>query len=96
MCHKCIATILSRRKRAEGRRLLKQQKEEKKREAEERENPDIQKGMEYEHLVSRGQDYSVLIELLQDARGRLRQTLATRRINDVRRRVLEYDSSSSI
>lgn len=93
MCNKCISTILSRRKRAEGRRLLKQQREEKKREAEERENPDIQRGKEYEHLASKGQEYNVLVELLQDARVRLRQTLATRKMNDVRRRVLEVDSS---
>jgi hypothetical protein len=47
--------------------------------------------MEYEHLASKGQDFSELVELLHDARLRLRQSLATSKMNDLRRRIMSHD-----
>ncbi|CAJ1949648.1 unnamed protein product [Cylindrotheca closterium] len=91
MCHKCIQTIMARRKRAEGRRLKKQEKDEADRITIQRQNPDIKAGMEYEQLASKGQEYSELIELLQDARQRLRQSLATSKMNDIRRKLMQFD-----
>jgi hypothetical protein len=92
MCHRCIQTILARRARAEKRRLEKQERDELRNQQEEMEesqqNPDITKGMEYEYLAARGQDTSEMVELLQDARVRLRQSLATARMNNVRRRIM--------
>eukprot|EP00980_Cylindrotheca_fusiformis_P011231 scaffold2575_cov101-Cylindrotheca_fusiformis.AAC.5 len=88
MCHKCIQTVLHRRKRAEGRRLKKHEREEMERREEEKKNPDIKAGMEYEHLASKGQEFSELLELLQDARLRLRQSLATSKMNDLRRKLM--------
>jgi hypothetical protein len=91
MCHKCIQMVLARRKRAEGRRIKKQEKEEIQKEVEEKQNSGVKRGMEYEHLASKGQDFSELVELLQDARQRLRQSLATRKMNDLRRKIIGYD-----
>ncbi|KAL3940105.1 MAG: hypothetical protein SGBAC_005289 [Bacillariaceae sp.] len=91
MCHKCIQTIMGRRKRAEGRRLKKQEKDEADRITIQRQNPDIKAGMEYEQLASKGQEYFELIELLQDARQRLRQSLATSKMNDIRGKLIQFD-----
>lgn len=91
MCHKCIQMILQRRKRAQGRRYKKHEREELERKAEEKRNPDIKTGMEYEHLASKGQDFSELVELLHDARLRLKQSLATSKMNDLRRRIMSHD-----
>jgi hypothetical protein len=94
MCHRCIQYVLQRRARAEKRRLEKQERDEvrKRQEAlEERcRNPDIKKGREYEYLAARGQDVSELVELLQDAQVRLKQSLATTKMNNVRRRVMGF------
>jgi hypothetical protein len=90
MCHKCIQNVLSRRNRAEKRRLEKLQREEqRKNEAaleERRLNPGIQKGMEYPYMAERGQDLSELVEMMQGAQSRLKQALATSKMNNVRRK----------
>jgi hypothetical protein len=72
--------------------LEKQERDELRNQQEEieesQQNPDIKKGMEYEYLAARGQDTSEMVELLQDAQVRLRQSLATTRMNNVRRRIM--------
>ena len=92
MCHNCIQTILSRRNRAEKRRLKKEarkvQRTEQRALEESKINSDIQQGMEYEFLAEKGKDTSELVELLQDAQVRLRQSLATAKMNNVRRRIM--------
>jgi hypothetical protein len=92
MCHKCIQYILQRRARAEKRRLQKQERDAKREQQEaleeSRQNPDIKKGMEYQYLAAKGQEVSELVELLQDAEVRLKQSLATHKMNNVRRKIM--------
>jgi hypothetical protein len=94
MCHKCIQYILARRTRAEKRRREKQVKTEKKRQLlaleESQKNPEIEEGMEYQHLAQKGQEINVLVELLQDAQFRLKQNMETTKINNARRRMLGF------
>ena len=101
MCHRCIQYILHRRNRAEKRRLQKQAKTEQEHQAKGAQDQEVQapaqgeqpteieEGMEYSHLAAKGQETSELIELLQDARLRLLQSIETTKINNVRRRILE-------
>jgi hypothetical protein len=92
MCHRCIQYILQRRARAEKRRLRKQVKAEQKRELlafeESQKNPEIEEGMEYQHLAQKGQEVNELVEVLQDAQFRLRQSMETTKINNARRRMM--------
>lgn len=92
MCHKCISFLLARRKRAEGRRLKKQQRDDQQREEEDLEasqlNPGMQKGKEYHYMAARGQEVSEMVEMLLDAQTRLKQALATSKMNNVRRKAM--------
>lgn len=92
MCHKCIQLILARRLRAEKRRLEKKKRDEQRQQQlaleESRLNPGIKKGMEYPYMAAKGQFVSELVELLQDAQTRLKQSLASMKMNDVRRKVM--------
>jgi hypothetical protein len=44
--------------------------------------------MEYQYLAAKGQEVSELVELLQDAEVRLKQSLATHKMNNVRRKIM--------
>lgn len=92
LCHKCLMRCLMRRNRAEKRRLEKLQRDEQRlqeKQLEERRlNPGIQKGMEYPYMAARGQDVSELVEILQDAQTRLKQALATSKMNNIRRKAM--------
>ena len=88
MCHKCIGIILSRRARAEKRRLRKQANNEKlKREKAfaERENSD---GNEYPYMASQAREVNELVELLKDSQVRLRRSIETTKLNNIRRQVI--------
>jgi hypothetical protein len=90
MCHKCIQTILARRNRAEKRRLEKQVNTENKiqREllSETRKNPG--EGNEYHYMAAQAQDVNELVELLKDSQLRLRQSIETSKMNNIRRRII--------
>lgn len=93
MCHKCIQYIMARRNRAEKRRLKRQKRDDARRqqqEALEDSGPDSWQGREYEYLAAKGQETNELVELLQDAQIRLKQSLATTKMNNVRRRIMGY------
>ena len=86
MCHQCIGVILSRRARAEKRRLRKQAKTEQLKKEEEEKNPSS--GNEYPYMASQGRDVSELVELLKDAQIRLRRSIETTKLNNIRRQVI--------
>jgi hypothetical protein len=90
MCHKCIQTILARRNRAEKRRLEKQVNTENKIQqellSETRKNPG--EGNEYHYMAAQAQDVNELVELLKDSQLRLRQSIETAKMNNMRRRII--------
>lgn len=88
MCHKCIGIILSRRARAEKRRLRKQAKNEtlKKEEAMTESDPSDEK--EYPYMASQAREVNELVELLKDSQVRLRRSIETTKINNIRRQVI--------
>jgi len=92
ICHRCIGMINSRRNRAEKRRLEKQQREDERQKndalEEKRLNPGIQSGMEYPYMAEKAKEMNELVELLQDAQTRLKQALATSRMNKMRRKAM--------
>lgn len=99
MCHKCIQNVLMKRTRAEKRRLEKQKKDQLRKQQQvvedSKRNPGLQKGMEYPYMAARGQEVSELVVLLQDARNRLRQSVATSRMNNVRRRMMGLSTDAN-
>ena len=95
MCHRCCQYILARRARAEKRRLDKEKKlgggsNNQEKLALEAPEESSKEGNEYADLAAKGRETSELIELLQDARLRLLQCIEVSKINDVRRRIMEY------
>ena len=90
MCHKCMQTILARRNRAEKRRLEKQVSTENKIQqellSETRKNPG--EGNEYHYMAAQAQDVNELVELLKDSQLRLRQSIETSKMNNIRRRII--------
>jgi len=87
MCHRCIGVILSRRARAEKRRLRKQSNNEKLTKEEEAEN-DPSDGNEYPDMASQAREVNELVELLKDAQVRLRRSIETTKINNIRRQLI--------
>lgn len=92
MCHRCIQVVMQRRNRAEKRRLEKRDRDERKQQEKalenEKRNPGMRQGMEYEYMAERGQEVSELVEMLQDAQNRLKQCIETAKMNNVRRRMM--------
>lgn len=90
MCHRCIGIILSRRARAEKRRLLKQGKIEKDKKEEEKikvvKSPT--EGKEYPYMAAQGQEVNELVEVLKDSQIRLRRSIETTKMNNIRRQVI--------
>ena len=86
MCHQCIGVILSRRARAEKRRLRKQAKNEQLKKEEEKNSRS--NNNEYPYMAAQGRDVSELVELLKDAQIRLRRSIETTKLNNIRRRVI--------
>jgi len=86
MCHKCIGIILSRRARAEKRRLRKQANNEmlKKKEAE----TDPSNGNEYPYMAAQAREVNELVELLKDSQIRLRRSIEATKVNNIRRKVI--------
>lgn len=92
MCHKCIQTVLWKRRRAEKRRTLKQKGDEEERRQKEVLQDGLAKGgndREYQFMAAKGQEVSELVELLQDAQLRLRQACETSKLNNIRRQIIE-------
>ena len=92
MCHRCCQYILARRARAEKRRLDKEKLlggDPNRLALVETQEQTPKEGNEYTDLAAKGQETSELIELLQDARLRLLQSIETTKINNVRRRIME-------
>lgn len=87
MCHKCIGVILSRRARAEKRRLRKQAKNEMKKEEATTES-DPSDGNEYPYMASQAREVNELVELLKDSQVRLRRSIETTKMNNIRRQVI--------
>lgn len=87
MCHKCIGVILSRRARAEKRRLRKQAKNELKKEEAVTET-DPSDGNEYPYMASQAREVNELVELLKDSQVRLRRSIETTKMNNIRRQVI--------
>ena len=89
VCHNCISSVTAKRNRAEKRRLEKQQREDERHRKgileERRLNPGIQSGKEYPYMADKAREVNELIELLQDAQTRLKQAVATTKINNIRR-----------
>lgn len=92
VCHKCIQNVNSKRNRAEKRRLEKQQRDDERQQKEALEAsrliPGIQSGMEYPYMADKAREVNELIELLQDSQTRLRQALATSKMNNIRRKAM--------
>ena len=88
MCHRCIGVILSRRARAEKRRLRKQVKNEQLKKEEEIIETDPSDGNEYPFMASQAREVNELVELLKDSQIRLRRSIETTRMNNIRRRVI--------
>ncbi|VEU41273.1 unnamed protein product [Pseudo-nitzschia multistriata] len=90
MCHRCIGVILSRRARAEKRRLLKQGMNEKKKEEEEKAQAvkSPTEGKEYEYMAAQAREVNELVELLKDSQIRLRRSIETTKMNNIRRQVI--------
>lgn len=93
LCHKCIQNVQVKRNRAEKRRLMKLDREEEQRRREDEEeellSPGIQKGQEYPYMADQARDVNELLELLQDSQTRLKQGLATSKMNNIRRKTME-------
>ncbi len=87
MCHRCIGIILSRRARAEKRRLRKQAKNEQLKK-EKKAGNDPSDGNEYPNMASQAREVNELVELLKDAQVRLRRSIETTKINNIRRQVV--------
>jgi hypothetical protein len=92
MCHKCIQTVLWKRKRAEKRRTLKHKEDEEKRRQKDllqEGTAEIGPGGKYDVMATKGQELSELIELLEDAQLRLRQACETSKLNNLRRQIID-------
>jgi hypothetical protein len=95
MCHLCLGAIISRRARAEKR--IKEKATSSDKGTRSKSSLSSKEGFSpaasvYNTLASRGQEVSELTELLTDARGRLKELLATQRINLMRRRMIDQGS----
>mmetsp|Transcript_24799 Transcript_24799/g.52597 ORF Transcript_24799/g.52597 Transcript_24799/m.52597 type:complete len:874 (+) Transcript_24799:115-2736(+) len=90
MCHRCIGVILSRRARAEKRRLLKQGNNEKKKKEEEKTKivKSPTDGKEYPYMAAQAQEVNELVEVLKDSQIRLRRSIETTKMNNIRRQVI--------
>jgi hypothetical protein len=88
MCHKCIGVILSRRARAEKRRLRKQAKNEMLKKEEPVVENDPSDGNEYPYMASQAREVNELVELLKDSQVRLRRSIETTKMNNIRRQVI--------
>ncbi|KAL3912184.1 MAG: hypothetical protein SGILL_006984 [Bacillariaceae sp.] len=91
MCHKCIGIIISRRNRAEKRRLgaySKEKESEEKNDEEAVQSTEDTKNNEYKLVAARGKETNELVELLTDARSRLKQSIRQVETNNLRRRML--------
>lgn len=90
MCHSCIQYVQDRRRRAEKRRLEKQEKALKK------SGQSLLTmsaglgvaGTEYHDVAALGHELRDLTELIRDAQGRLRQSIGVSKVNDTRRSML--------
>jgi hypothetical protein len=89
MCHKCMGIVISRRNRAEKRRLNLYAKENKEKE-EEQEMGSCQdmRNQEYHLVAARGCETNELVELLRDSQIRLKQSVRQMEMNNMRRRML--------
>lgn len=89
MCHLCIQYIQARRNRAEKRRIQKQ-KTALKRSGQNAADIAIGSGGEsdYHDVAALGHELSDLTELIQDAKGRLRQAIGVSKLNETRRSML--------
>jgi uncharacterized C2H2 Zn-finger protein len=98
LCHKCIQNVMARRSRAEKRRLRKLGKDEDQRiqdELLEESRKKSIRGSEYYLMAEKGQNLSELVELLRDSKVRVHQSIARMELNDMRRKVIDLETTSS-
>jgi len=90
MCHKCIQTVLARRSRAEKRRLRKQidNDYENKQEVFSENQKILGDGKEYHSMAAQAKEVNELVELLKDSQLRLRRSIETTKVNNIRRGII--------
>jgi len=87
MCHKCIGLVLTKRNRAEKRRLQKLAKDGS---SDHVQNPAVE-DQKYHMMAVKGRETSELLELLKDSQLRLRQSCDTVKFSDIRMGMIAGD-----